>query len=84
MRVRALQLVLWRTFESVILRPGGASSLAGKLRFELTAVFGRVGRDQLRPISARCYRRGGRLDISPQLRSRLLWWNRFLLEYTPR
>ena len=50
-RVRALQLVLWRTIDSGILRPGEASSLAGKLGFALTAVFGRIGRADMRPIS---------------------------------
>ena len=71
-RVRAMQLVLWRTIDSGVLRPGETSSLAGKLGFALTAVFGRVGRAKLRPIFARCYRRDGRLDLSPQLRSCLL------------
>ena len=82
-RFRALQLALWRTIDSGILRPGEASSLAGRLGFALIAVFGRVGRAKLRPIFARCYRRDGR-HLSPQLRSCLLWWTQFLLEYTPR
>ena len=83
-RVRALQLVLWRTIDSGILRPGEASSLAGKCGFALTAAFGCVGRAKLRPISEQCYRRDGRLNLRPQLRSCLLWWTQFLLEYTRR
>ena len=58
--------------------------MAGKLGFALTSIFGRVGRAKLRPFPARCYRRDGRLDLSPQLRSCLFWWTQFLLEYTPR
>ena len=80
-RVAVLTQVLLRILSTDRLAPGEASSLTGKLGFALCAVFGRIGRTQLRPINDRACHRHKSLELNSQLRSCVAWWIKFLQTY---
>jgi hypothetical protein len=61
---------------------GDAPSLAGRLGFTLSATFGRVGRCRIGPILKRAY--SNAKPLGKQLVYCLLWWIKFLYEYSPR
>ena len=59
-----------------LLRPGEASKLAGRLSFAQQAVFGRVGRAQLRPLFRRAHSK--HTCLTSELRRTVTWWVRLL------
>ena len=77
-RIAALSLMLRSIIHKSRLPPGEASSLAGKLGFALTAMFGRVGRAKLRPIFDRCSTQRFGTGLFIQVRSGLFWWLQIL------
>ena len=55
-----------------------ASSLAGRLAFANTALFGRIGRAPLNPIFDRANAKSPRPILNQNLRNALLWWQKVL------
>ena len=64
------------------LTPATARKLAGKLRFTVSGVFGKVGRAALKPLYARGAERLPKV-LSDPLKLTILWWSLFLVNDPP-
>ena len=79
-RRQRLSRIVTKALQDDMLLPGAASSLAGKLTFAASALYGRVGRAMLVPLYMRAkqrsvYKSGHRLGtLSAELRDALEWW----------
>ena len=65
------------------LSPAGAGKLRGKLGFLATLAFGKFGRSMLIPLARRQYATGPD-DLTPELRTCLLWWLHQIPDLIPR
>ena len=81
-RLQSLSSLIKDIIVKNALTSGVAASLAGKLGFTISATFGRIGRSQIRPISARAY--SYKRKLHDHLKACLVWWLRYLRTYSPR
>ena len=82
-RVRKINFTILEALSGDTLRPTEASSLAGKLQFTTTALYGKVGRAACKPLYARAHSSHRRFNLSPTLRAALLWLLRSI-SWAPR
>ena len=82
-RIRKITFSIFEALARDSLRPQEASSLAGKLQFTTTALYGKVGRAACKPLYARAHSYHRQFHLSSALRAALLWLLRSLF-WAPR